>query len=168
MTKSIGLALLIVAMTSCKKESTTPTATPPTSTVTTPTVYYGTYMGQSFSTVILTRYYSQGVQTSTNVSNVTDLGMCAISKGANNTILLSGPNLSGIPMKFTGTNFVVDKTLLNSSGTTSSYQSATGTLIGKELTLKSILTVKSVTGDVNNGDSTVVTRTSTGSVVLVE
>jgi hypothetical protein len=168
--------LVISTLIACKKETTTPSSstTNTSNNTTANTVYYGNYQGQNFPTTTVTKYYdAKGVFDSNNSGTTSGLevGACVLSKGSNNSTIITGASFLSLPMIITGTNFVVDNTVVSSnvSGGVSSKQtvSGSGTINNKDLTFTSILTTTVVTSG-SFGDSTVSVKTTTGSVHLVE
>jgi hypothetical protein len=164
------IALLVfTTFTACKKDPITPASSTSTSTSNN-TIYYGNYQGQNFETTTSTTSTSS-VSIITKITTGVEVGVCVLSKGSNNSTIITGASFLSLPMVITGTNFVVNDTVVSSnvSDGVSSKQtvSGSGTINNKNLTFKSILTTTVVTSG-NFGDSIVSVKTTTGSVQFVE
>ena len=172
-----GTILIIAAVvfstfTACKKETTTPSSS------TANTDYSGTYSGPDlvFKSVTIV-YRKDGTMNNNYPKEESTLvtpgsGYATITKGTNNNFLLTGAGFSSDAMKFSGTNYSIDKKITSVVGSYTKTIEGTGTLLNKELTLnsKTIQTTVSSYGNssVSYYDSTVVTTMITGSVHLVE
>lgn len=164
--KLLLLAVLsAISLVSCKKETTTPSNS--TTTTTSNTLNYGQYTGTGTVTTDTKYYDSQGnlIQGLSSLATTPDLGIGSLSKDGNGNTLLTGGGFISSPIKIIGTNYTVDeyeysKTVSGNNSSQIATISGSGTINGKDVTMKSIYTLKTKGSD---GSSSIMVKTTTAS-----
>jgi hypothetical protein len=143
-----------ISLVSCKKESTSPSnsSTTTTNNTTSNTLSYGQYTG-SGTTVTDTKYYDEQGNLIPGMSSTTSTGAMPVAilgkDGLGNTIITGGEFIN-TPIKLTGTNFTVAEYEYSKQEiggvTVTQTISGSGTIIGKDITIKSVMTSTGTSG----------------------
>ena len=132
--------VIVGSLTACKKDATTTSNT----TNSTNSLYYGQYTGSGTVTTE-TKYYDKKGDIIPSMSSTTtlpDMGAAVLGKDGNGNTILSGGGFVTTPLKISGTNFSVDEyeysKTVNGTLTTTQTLSGSGTINGKDITVKSV------------------------------
>ncbi len=163
-------AVVLTTLVACKKETTTPSSTTNTTNTNTNSLSYGQYTGTGTSTTE-TKYYNKNgdlIPSMSSLSTQPDMGVAILGKDGNGNSILSGGGFVTTPLKITGTNFNVDEyqysKTVNGTLTTTQTLSGSGTIIGKDITVKSVFITTAINTDqYAEAKTIVITKTTSAS-----
>ena len=163
-------AVVLTTLVACKKETTTPSSTTNNTTTTTNSLSYGQYTGSGTETTVSTYYDKNGnvLPNYGSTNTVPALAVAILGKDGLGNPILTGGGFVTTPLKITGTNFNVDEyqysKTVNGTLTTTQTLSGSGTIVGKDITVKSVFITTAINTDqYAEAKTIVITKTTTAS-----